>query len=118
MIGNQDKGLKISYKKFLEILKHNIKITKLEKLLTDNEKLTALNSIKLWAVKLQQYEFAIQVRDKEKILINKLGDNYIRVIKDVEHLNSEQKVYLIENINFKSLRSEFKREITLKLLGI
>jgi hypothetical protein len=86
--------------------------------MTDNEKLTAVTSLKSWAVYHQQYEFAVQVRDKEKSLISKLGDNYRTVYRDVEYLDQEQKLYLIENINFKSLRTEIKREIILKLLDI
>lgn len=86
--------------------------------MTDNERLIAVTSLKSWAVYHQQYEFAVQVRDKEKSLISKLGDNYTTVYKNVEYLDQEQKLYLIENINFKSLRSEFRREIILKLLGI
>ena len=64
-------------------------------MISNKDKINALVSLKSWAVERQLYELAGEVRSIERKLLESAED-YVKVIKDIEMLSSEQKNYLLE----------------------
>lgn len=63
-------------------------------MISNKDKINALVSLKSWAVERQLYELAGEVRSIERKLLESAED-YVKVIKDIEMLSSEQKDYLL-----------------------
>jgi hypothetical protein len=69
-------------------------------MISNNDKINALVSLKSWAVERQLYELAGETRSIERKLLESTED-YVKVIKDIEYLSSKQKQYLLESELFK-----------------
>lgn len=67
-------------------------------MISNKDKINALVSLKSWAVKRHLYELASEVRSIERKLLESAED-YVKVIKDIEYLSSEQKQYLLGLLN-------------------
>ena len=51
--------------------------------MTSQDKINAMDSLKIWAVERQLYELASNARTIEKLLLTKITSDYIRVVKDI-----------------------------------
>lgn len=69
-------------------------------MISNKDKINALVSLKFWFIERQLYEVVGMIRDLEKKLLEETQD-YVKVIKDIEYLSSEQKQYLLGLLNKK-----------------
>lgn len=67
-------------------------------MISNKDKINALVSLKFWFIERQLYEVVGMIRDIEKKLLEETQD-YVKVIKDIEYLSSEQKQYLLGLLN-------------------
>lgn len=67
-------------------------------MISNKDKINALVSLKFWFIERQLYEVVGMIRDLEKKLLEETQD-YVKVIKDIEYLSSEQKQYLLGLLN-------------------
>ncbi len=81
-----------------------------------NDKINAIVSLKGWAIQNSQYELFIQLRDIQKGLLE-LSVDYVKVIKDVEYLSNEQKLFLLSTINLNSIfDTQLRRDLKILLI--
>jgi hypothetical protein len=81
-----------------------------------NDKINAIVSLKGWMIQNAQYEIFIQLRDIEKSLLEVTND-YVKVIKDIQYLSNEQKIFLLSIVNWNSLlNKQLRRELKILLI--
>ena len=81
-----------------------------------NDQINAIVSLKDWSIQNSQYELFIQLRDIQKRLLE-LSVDYIKVIKDIQYLSNEQKLFLISTINWNSIYDkQVRRELKILLI--
>lgn len=81
-----------------------------------NDKINAIVSLKGWLIQNSQYEIFIQLRDIEKSLLEVTND-YVKVIKDIQYLSNEQKIFLLSIVNWNSLlNKQLRRELKILLI--
>ncbi len=81
-----------------------------------NDKINAIVSLKGWMVQNSQYETFIQLRDIEKSLLE-VSNDYVKVIKDIQYLSNEQKIFLLSIVNWNSLlNKQLRRELKILLI--
>ncbi len=81
-----------------------------------NDQINAIVSLKGWAIQNSQYELFIQLRDIEKSLLEVTND-YVKVIKDIQYLSNEQKLFLISTINWNSIYDkQVRRDLKILLI--
>ena len=88
--------------------------------MTSQDKINAVLALKIWAIERQLYEFAVGVRSTEISLLKEITSDYIRVIKDIEYLSSNQKQYLLEidQSIFRCLSKENLRDLKITLISV
>jgi hypothetical protein len=84
--------------------------------MTSQDKINAVQSLKSWAIERQLYEFAVDVRRNELLVLKEITSDYIRVIKDIEYLSNEQIEFLFKVINFNILSKENLRDLKITLI--
>lgn len=81
-----------------------------------NDKINAIVSLKGWMIQNSQYETFIQLRDIEKSLLE-VSNDYVKVIKDIQYLSNEQKIFLLSIVNWNSLlNKQLRRELKILLI--
>jgi predicted RNA-binding protein with RPS1 domain len=81
-----------------------------------NDKINAIVSLKGWMIQNTQYETFIQLRDIEKSLLE-VSNDYVKVIKDIQYLSNEQKIFLLSIVNWNSLlNKQLRRELKILLI--
>ncbi len=81
-----------------------------------NDQINAIVSLKGWMIQNSQYEIFIQLRDIEKSLLEVTND-YVKVIKDIQYLSNEQKLFLISTINWNSIYDkQVRRDLKILLI--
>ena len=84
--------------------------------MTSQDKINAMDSLKIWAVERQLYELASNARTIEKLLLKEITSDYIRVLKDIEYLSDEQKQFIFSCDIFKHLNKEQLRDLKITLI--
>jgi hypothetical protein len=85
--------------------------------MNNNDKINAMDSLKIWAVERQLYELASSARTIEKLLLKEITSDYIRVVKDIEYLSDEQKQFIFSCDLFKHLlNKEYLRDLKITLI--